>query len=555
MEPLLRNLEASLEISKAKLKEESRLRRHAELSQVELEARYNESEQKRASLEKENEELRVECGAFQEELKFTCRELEKSKAEFKQNHKQLSALGDRVYSAMQRREEQSETTPRDTSTATDSSKIDDSYGEVLDELETITEQLISTQQKLWKTEDALRESDAQVRILQNQRNQDQLSEPNSGNSLQNNAVTQTEKRLTDELQMLRKELEVAQEELRTTEKSNSIQLSEEHVDEIEHQRTTIKILKSQLDDLEATAAISQQRLTEHEYLLSEARNENSQLVEELAGLQQVLREKEHEDSSALESSLRSSIEDEVRASLLKQVHEEREREITVLRDKFKKIFKENAALREKIDELEGDLPPTDLLHNKYQDEISSLKASLASVHEQQQSVVLEAEATWRTKYDRDMKNSNHVLQEKADVLSKQRDLLETKVEKLQRDLSRAKKENERKAQQLATYDGNMKSSRDEIIKLKTKIGLLSTDLEHSLRTINRMDAHSEQLQKENAEALAELEVARQILEESGLEEETINRDDIVELRQQIHHLNTSLEKARIGYLDLEAVKR
>ena len=164
MEPLLGNLEASLEISKQKLKEESRLRRQAEVAQVEMEARLQETE----TLRQENQSLREECDALHEELTFKLREMDKDQIE------QIGIRANQRKEARSSGEASAKSTSgvssafsTDTETVSNRTKgdshMDESYAEVLKELEGVTEQLISTQQKLWRTEDKLREAEAWIR--------------------------------------------------------------------------------------------------------------------------------------------------------------------------------------------------------------------------------------------------------------------------------------------------------------------------------------------------------------------------------------------------------
>jgi chromosome segregation ATPase len=275
MEPMLRNLETSLEITKKKLKEESRLRRQAEIAQVEMEARFDESGKDTPTLRDENESLREECDALQEELAFKCRELDDYKKEQTANLQRLEDLGNRVGSTLQKREERS----GEASTRTDSaannmetgssrnrdSTIDDSYAEVLDELETVTEQLISTQQKLWKAEDKLRDSESHIRDLAAGRKRGQDDEEPGQTSLvdlmdeepstEAGTVSEAEKRLYAELSNVKDELAMASAELRAAEEqAESYQARLTTLENTETGQFQIKQLKEQAESYRARLA-------------------------------------------------------------------------------------------------------------------------------------------------------------------------------------------------------------------------------------------------------------------------------------------------------------
>ena len=147
MEPLVGSLEDALVISKKKLKQEGKLRRQMGENLV--------------ALNEENQILRGEVVKNAEEAET-----------FSSGTKGIST-------------------------------VDDSYAEVLDELESVTEQLISTQQKLWKTEDMLKKSETLVGTIEEETED---SETIGG-----------EKQLLDELSLMKDELAAAHAELKAAE--------------------------------------------------------------------------------------------------------------------------------------------------------------------------------------------------------------------------------------------------------------------------------------------------------------------------------------------------
>jgi chromosome segregation ATPase len=609
IEPQLGNLEASLEVTKKKLKEESRLRRQAELAQVEVEARYKESEATMFSLRDENESLRTECNALHEELTFKCRELEDSTNEQKVRRK---LLGNRMGSSDQKREERNgessirsdsamELSHCDTETVSNRSNnrtkgdptVDDSYAEVLDELETVTEQLIATQKKLWTTEDNLRSSDARVRKLEAYR-KDKRRPGKKLRSLvdddQGEDDSHSEAEFRDELSVLKDELSLAHGELRaateqaesyqarltTLEKSKAIREDGAKLAGIENQKSKIEDLKEQVRELEDSARSTQQELVEKEDILAESREENAGLVEEIACLRETLLDQTDQDSDKLDTvsgetkqseiELREEIEKTVRASVLQEANKEREREINLLREKFKKIFKENAALQQRIDNFESGAPqPLTRKQDvsRFKEEIARLETALKRAQDQHRSVLLESEASWRKKLEREFPSSENQkeiieartlevksLQDQVKALKDQKDDMEDKVHDIEKSLKRAQHENEKNVQHVRVSETNLKASRDEMLKLRKRIGSLTSELEHSNKVIARLDFEGENLRQQCAEVKAKLEVSQEVIEESGLEDETINREDSKQQKQKIHALSASLDKVRTDYTEL-----
>ena len=547
-----------MEISKKKLKEESRLRRQAEIAQVEMEARHQDAGTNFFSLREENDSLRGECEALHEELAFKCREVEElKKGQEAARQKMATELGNRLESTMQRREERSR---GEGSLSAMDSNIDDSYGEVLDELETVTEQLISTQQKLWKTEDSLRESEARVQVLDNRFNKvekDSLLDVSRGvaesTTGENTVDSEFDKRLLDELSLMKEELAMAHKELRAAEeqteryqsKLNDLGRDDVNISGIASQKSRIQELKHQVRELEDSARMAEDHLQEYEQFLKETKEENVELIEEVACLRHTLRDQIYPDDA--ETDEREEIAREVRSTVLKEANREREREINLLREKFKKIFKENASLQQRIDELESGTPrPLGQMKqvSKLKEEISRLNLVLKTAQGQSRSDILETESSFDT--------ALLSLQEEMDSILKEREKLQDKISGLEEALAIAQQRNEKSMQQKKLSDSNLEASRNEILTLKSKLVRSEDELEYYHNRASKLESDLEMLQGLYADTKAELEVSNQIIEEAGLEEESINRVDTTKLKQQINALSLSLEKVKRDYSDLIA---
>lgn len=598
MEPMLNELESALDVSKKRLKEESRLRRQAEIAQVEMEARFQESETNLAAVQQENESLREECEALHEELDFKCRELESYKRQDVASRKELQALGHRLENRLQKRDASSTETSAQTGSATDESgtprgdstgrgdsTVDDSYAEVLDELEGVTEQLIATQQKLWQAEDRLRESESRVRLLESSHKQleretdgnarNSLLDASDGNSVDvGDTVNEAQQNLAIELSQVKKQLAAARQELRVAtqhEGGSKRASSQREVDR----------LKDQIDCLKEEAAEAEQELERIRSKLEESTDENATLVEEIACLREILQDK---TNSEIE---REELTAEIRSSVLAEAKEQREHdraeanktreaELSALREKLKKIVKENAALRNNIDQLERGVPPS-YLHkgdvSQLKKEVSQLKETLKLEREEKSAEIEKVKSIWQAKLEaaKDQMDDErglalaeirgemmeersaavHTMQERLETISGEKFELEQKIEKLEKEIQKYKQENSKFAEEALSTAEQLKTSKNENLTLKKKAGMLSTDLEHTKRTLGRVEAEAQKVREQYADVCAELEVAKQILDEAGLEEETIARENETELKKQIHSLSKSLEQLRQDYAELE----
>ncbi len=526
MEPMLGELEKSLEASKALLKEESRLRHQAEKTIVEMESRCEVAEANEASLREKNEALREECEALQEDLEYRSREIEKMKKG--DNHREINHF------EAQRR-----------------SSTENSYAEILDELEGVTEQLMETQQKLWKAEDKLREFESRVQMIENSSKhaEKEVSRSKAGNSLLDLADDETidaadnvvEQNLSEELEDVKRRLADAQNELKAFE------------EQAKHDQEKARVA----DENNSEIMELHRKISAKEQELNDSKEENILLGQEIACLRDVLQEQADKELRDAQSNA-----------------EIRSKEINALREKLKVIVKENAVLNEQVKRLENGLPAsrTDEVARLKRD-ISQLRASLEKVEDDKSRFMQESDIEWHLKFEKlreeleDKKDDDiaqlrgQLIEEKTVALKSMEERLEKladenyklkeMVERLEGEVRRSKKDNVKWTSQSMNDAENLKLARDEIVVLKKKAGVLSFDLGHAKRKLTKFESEAKEARDQYADVCAELEVARQILDEAGLNRETIAREDERELKRQIHVLSKALEQMRQDYAELE----
>jgi chromosome segregation ATPase len=526
MEPLLENLESSLSSSKSKLKQEQTLRRQAELAQVEMEARHQEAESNFISLRDDNEALRSECDAAHEETAFKCSELDESNEEKAKYAHELEKLKTRLGGAGnlmnirrtvsgpdQSSSSATNTTGEYTSGVVSnrtpaSSHMDESHLEILDELENVTEQFITTQQKLWKTEDSLRDSETKIRGLQTR------LEMNEGGMDKGGDLP------SDEARMLRDELNLLKEEYSVT--ADDLTAAEEEAEKY----------KSMLEKMKMQGSGQMQKFSQLE--VAEAREENSYLKEEIACLRETLKDTAY--SQTREMEVKETITKEVRATVMKEAKVEREREINVLREKFKKLFKENSILQEKVDKSQTECSEARGLNesSKYKEQIAKLSAAFKQAKEEHKSIVNELDTMWRKKVQeaRDGKDlERNSFGGQLRTLSREKDSLKEKVDDFERALIRAKKESEKSMEQWSRSQLNLDASRDEVRNLKKQVEVLNLEVEYSNTACER---------------------AEHALGEGTPQTEGVKAREktVVLLKENVSMLSDSLKKARKDYSEL-----
>ncbi|KAL3919063.1 MAG: hypothetical protein SGILL_003943, partial [Bacillariaceae sp.] len=560
MEPMLRKLEFSLGGTKKRLKDEAKRRRTAEIAQVEAETRYHQARD-------ESQVWREECDTLRAEMEHKIRENDQLKREHDTSRRQLEELGNRLGTSIQnRREEKSEETNLlhvDSGVITEAASNktsgmtmpgDEAYAEVLDELETVTEQLITTQQKLWRTEDLLRESESKaltfegdIRRLKNKRD-DQESE----------------KSTLRELEQIRAELATTKIELEQSEGGRSKQNAlREQEKELEEQDDRIELLRDQIEELDDNAKTTQDHISELEELLEESQEENIRLVEEIASLRIILQDEVTVQGT--QSQMKESISKEVRSQVLKEANEAREKEINALREQFKKVFRENTALKEKIEKLDSGYLSTGRGGDiELKRKVEMLDAELSKVRDDHGKALVETEVAWKKKLEQvmtgefipedlleemeeEMRTAIDAAADRVRVLQAEKEILESKVEDLERELEFAESKIHGSSERLQESESNLTASRDEILRLKKSNTHLTSELEYTTRIMSRMDAECERLTRQHSELKAELEVALQVIESGGMDNETVNTEETLKAKERANRLTSNLNKMKGDY--------
>ena len=258
----------------------------------------------------------------------------------------------------------------------------DSYAEMVEEIETVSQQLKIARQRLWETQDQLKESNARIEVLENRLATSQTDNVNI-RLLQEEkrALVNEESKLYDEIAMLRDRNNILQGSERQLKKA--VELLQKDIsasrEKYRQSESSVKSLKTKLQEVEGRlnsngldTEKAKTQLRNREQHLKEAQEETAKLVEEVATLRDELRSTKATANEKEEATLERVIKQykerltlEVRNKVTKQVtlkvtrevkeemKQEREKEFTSLREQFKKIFMENSQLKEKIGKAEA----------------------------------------------------------------------------------------------------------------------------------------------------------------------------------------------------------
>jgi chromosome segregation ATPase len=383
--PQLAALEKALSESRSKLKEEQKLRRHAEQAQDELEAKYRESEGSLLA-------VREECDAVHEELAFKESELEETRLELeieRERHRvELEdARADAGLGQVLSNRKEEDTVRTDEAAVVSGGEgagsfptVDDAYVKKLeDELELVTEQLIETEARLSQSEETLTKlesrtnsSDAE-RLLNEGLNEFEIEKDRELIKVlqeENASRLEDEHKLREELELTKEELALTQEELKAVEfdakevSGKLDQMRSEH-------REEVNALRSMLNNTEDNAKASGVEVESFEKTLRVASEQTDALTDEIANLNAALENAKRDHEATIdeldavnerfdearqeaESRGRESAAFDIRAEL----KDERQGEIKDLRDQMKKLAEENQALQQQIDDAEMSLAVT-----------------------------------------------------------------------------------------------------------------------------------------------------------------------------------------------------
>jgi len=369
--PQLAALEKALSESRNKLKEEQKLRRQAEQSQDELEARTREAEGNLLA-------VKEECDAVHEELAFKESELEETRLELeieREKHRveleDVQAEAD-INAAVDGKEKSDEDEAEDTKEEEDEDAdlfptVDDAYVKKLeDELELVTEQLIETEARLSQTEEKLGEAEEKSKTEADAPKETSDDDKNLISQLQEEVTEKTdhETKLREELELTKEELNLTQEELKAvefdaTEVSGKLdKMRSEHRDEVNKLKALLSENEIQNSGAAAEVETFEKTLTaaagETVNLKNEIDSLNIALANAKADHEAVFNELEevnnHFDEARQQAEKRGR--EAAAIDLRAELKVEKEKEVVEFKEQIKKIQEENAALQAKVDDAE-----------------------------------------------------------------------------------------------------------------------------------------------------------------------------------------------------------
>jgi chromosome segregation ATPase len=328
-----------------------------------------------------------------------------------------------------------------------SAKTSSTYAEMVEEVERASEILAHTQTRLFRVQEETRISNEKVNRLEIRlSNQDgELVRLHGENSLMLDEGQELrdavkileleaqerdtgrvrpvlEQRLRKAVLLLKKDLEASKEKQQAS--ADDARNQKARVQELGEANTSLKGFLAQMEKKDKEA---QEKLDTCKEQLRQATEESTNMIEEVAELREDLKrtKKIAEQKDAIirrevTEKVKEKIRLEVRDTVAKQVTEkvtrqvkaemkvEREKEIGSLREQFKKVFKENAQLKEKLNAAQAKLDKLkkveDVIPNlKY--EISRLLSLLDKVKKDQELAVSKLETHYRKKIQTIMEES------------------------------------------------------------------------------------------------------------------------------------------------------
>ena len=528
-----------------------------------------------------------------------------------------------------------------------SAKTSSTYAEMVEEVERASEILIQTQSKLVHAQEEARIYEEEARIATDEverleerlQNQDgELVRLHGENSLlldegqdlrdtiqeleaeiqerdAGRARPMLEKRLRKAVELLKKDLETSKENLKNSE-----------TELISQQGLVLKLEASNKNLQESVVRMvkeekeAQEKLETCQSQLRQATEESSKMVEEVAEVREELNrtKKIAEEMDVMlrkeiEGKVKEKIRLEVRETVTKQVTErvtrqvkasmklEHEKQINALRDQFKKVFKENEQLTQKLTESKAAVDRTkkleDVIPNlKY--EISRLLSLLDTVKKDHELAVSELETCFNKKLqkfkedaaqekwahatemrkslskERDREANEYA--QRIDALSKQTDRMLQHAEKEKEKYANSvriraieEKEQEISAlkEQLATRTRDsdklmldvardkeayaqqireqlQEEKRRDLNKHTYKIEVLTSEKENLQKRINSYEEELEWAWKEHDEKSDQLKESQA--------DSKILEDDIFKLKRKNQNLNTLVERYKQDYEEVAA---
>jgi len=359
--PQLAALEKALSESRNKLKEEQKLRRQAEQTQDELEAKFREAEGSLLA-------VREECDSVHEELAFKESELEETRLELEiEKEKHRVEMEDALENAGSDADDKGETKEEADEDADLYPTVDDAYVKKLeDELELVTEQLIETEARLSQTEEKLTEAEEKGKSAEDAPVETSEEDKNIMKSLQEELgeKTESETKLREELELTKEELSLTQEELKAVEFDATEVSGKLDTMRAEH-RGEVNKLKSLLSDTEIQAKGQAVDTETFEKTLAAATTETVRYKDEVDNLNAALANAKADHTAVVNEleevqhrfdEVRREAEkrgkEEAAADIRAELKAEREEEAKDFKEQLKKVSDENAALQQKVNDAE-----------------------------------------------------------------------------------------------------------------------------------------------------------------------------------------------------------
>jgi chromosome segregation ATPase len=312
---------------------------------------------------------------------------------------------------------------------------------LLDELDHVSKELLQNKEKLWKTQDELKEYNIRIQLLETSREKEHntvqlLMDENSAlledgrnwkkemdflkTELQEKhremLRPDVERRLKKAVELLQDDLEKSKEKSRNSEQN--VRTLTQKLEELGKSRVH-EMLQEKFKRLESKVERDEHEKLACEDDLEESRKMTHSLAEEVSFLQEQLhkakniiagRERSLEESvtnrvkekltQEVEQRVTKEVEQRVTKEVRVKMKQEREKEINALRDQFKKVFKENSILQERVSATEADVAGKKRLEEEIPElkyEISYLVETLENTKIDQEHALGELDAFFQMK--------------------------------------------------------------------------------------------------------------------------------------------------------------
>lgn len=304
------------------------------------------------------------------------------------------------------------------------------YEELEVEMEMVTLQLVQTQSQLRQAHSNLKEWDDKVSKLERQlqaKDQELKDKEDEKDILlgqvqrlqcevddrdNSRARPELEQRLRKAVEFLKKDLAKSQEKHAKSQSEVRSQKSE--LEKMEQRNTQ---LEEAITKLESTNKLNEEKLVTCHLQLDEAREQATTVIEEMATIRDELTRAQNdtnEKQARLERDITKRVKERIRLQVRNETTQEitertnrqvraemkaeKEKELDALREQFKKVFKEHAILKKKVDDSEYAISQSRKLEQQVpfmKDEISRLLSIIDSIKETHEEKIAELETCYR----------------------------------------------------------------------------------------------------------------------------------------------------------------